>query len=74
MILTYYILSMKHLIAIKYDNIIRNDLGILLEGVQLNIRRVIWYQHDGCSVYYGVTQSNSYTQILVRAVTIIVII
>jgi len=30
---------------IKYDNFIRNDLEILLEDVQLNIRRVMWYQH-----------------------------
>jgi len=35
--LTYHILSMEHL-SIKYDNFIRNDLGILLEDVQLNIR------------------------------------
>jgi len=28
------------------------DLRILLENVQLNIRRVMWYQH-GCSAHYG---------------------
>jgi len=39
--------------SIKYDNFIHNDLGILLEDVQLNIRRVMWYQHDGCPAHYG---------------------
>jgi len=40
--------------SIKYDNFIRNDLEILLENVQiLNIRRIMWYQHDGCPAYYG---------------------
>jgi len=42
---------MEHLI--KYDNFIYNDLGILLEDVQLNIRRVMWYQYDGCAAHYG---------------------
>jgi len=27
--------------SIKYDNFIRNDLGILLKDVQLNIRRIM---------------------------------
>jgi len=49
MILTYHILSMKHLI--KYDNFIRNNLGILLEDIQLNIRRIMWYQHDVCTLW-----------------------
>jgi len=40
MIVTYHILSMEYLIA-KNDNFIRNDLGILLEDIQLNIRRVM---------------------------------
>jgi len=34
-------------------NFIRNDFGILLEDVQLNIHRVMWYQHDGCPAHYG---------------------
>jgi len=29
--------------SIKYDNFMRNDFGILLEDVQSNIRRVMWY-------------------------------
>jgi len=45
--------------SIKYDNFIRNDLGILLD-VQLNIRRVMWYQHDRCTAHYG--RRVSYTQ------------
>jgi len=39
--------------SIKYDNFIRNDLGILLEDEQLNIHRVMWYQHDRCPAHYG---------------------
>jgi len=38
---------------IKYDNFLRNNLGILLEDIQLNICRVMWYQHDRCSAHYG---------------------
>jgi len=30
-----------------------NDLGILLEDVQLNIHRIMWYQYDGCLAHYG---------------------
>jgi len=52
MILTYHILSMEHL-SIKYDNFIRNNLGILLEDIQLNICRVMWYKHDGCPAHCG---------------------
>jgi len=35
------------------NNFLRNNLGILLEDVHLNIRRVMWYQHNGCPAYYG---------------------
>lgn len=38
--------------GIKYRNFLENELQPLLEDVALDIRQVMWVQHDGCPSHY----------------------
>ncbi|KZC07931.1 hypothetical protein WN55_10077 [Dufourea novaeangliae] len=37
----------------RYAHFIRSRLGTLLENVPLNVRQMIWLQHDGCPAHYA---------------------
>ncbi|KZC12711.1 hypothetical protein WN55_04805 [Dufourea novaeangliae] len=37
----------------RYAHFTRSRLGTLLENVPLNVRQMIWVQHDGCPAYYA---------------------
>ena len=42
------------LTAVAYLDFLNNDLGPLLENVPLNVRRDLWYLHDGAPAHYAV--------------------
>ena len=42
------------LTAVAYLHFLNNDLGPLLENVPLNVRRDLWYLHDGAPARYTV--------------------
>lgn len=37
-----------------YRNFLENELPILLENLSLEVRRNMWFQHDGCPAHYSV--------------------
>lgn len=41
-----------------YLNFLRNDLNDLLEDIDLETRRSMWYQHDGAPPHYGLIVRN----------------
>lgn len=41
-----------------YLNFLRNDLLELLEDIPLDIRRTMWYQHDGCPAHFSLDVRN----------------
>lgn len=43
----------NHLNGESYLDFLQNDLPILLEEVPLDIRRSLWYQHDGCPAHFS---------------------
>lgn len=38
----------------KYRNFLEETLPGLLEDLTLDVRQTMWFQHDGCLVYYSV--------------------
>lgn len=43
----------EHLTSELYLDFLRNVLPGYLEEIPLNIRRCMWFQHDGCPAHYG---------------------
>lgn len=41
-----------------YLNFLQNELPILLENIQIPIRRIMWLQNDGCSAHYAMRVRN----------------
>lgn len=37
----------------KYSTFLTETLPVLLENIPLNVRQVMWYQHDGCPAHYA---------------------
>lgn len=42
-----------HVNGIMYLNFLRDHLPMLLEDVSLEIRRTMWFQHDGCPAHFS---------------------
>lgn len=42
----------------NYLNFLRNELYDLLEDVDLETRRTMWFQHDGCPAHFGLDVRN----------------
>lgn len=40
--------------GIKYRNFLEQELPVLLEGVTLDVRQSMWFQHDGCPAHYSI--------------------
>ena len=43
----------------KYGRFLRHTLPVLMEDLPLNLRQVIWYQHDGCPTHNAIVARNN---------------